>query len=592
MTAATTLHRARLMACSMLIAITVGTAQAQESTPAASSESAMVNLVRALVKQGVLKQTAGDALIRQAEAEAAQAQIAARAVTPTQSAQAALPDAAPGSIRVPYIPQTVRNQIRDEIRTEVLAQAKAEGWASEGQAAPDWTRRISLFGDIRFRSQSELYSKTNSPLIFDFARINAQGPTDLGGGILPYLNSRVDRVNRLRLRARVGAKAELGGGISAVFALATGDDNSPISTNQSLGGGLAKRDIWLDKAYIKLAPSNLFEATFGRFPNPFVSTDLLFDEDLRFDGVSAQFNAGGLIGDDFTLAIRGGAFPLDFGSNNFPDTNQVKQKAPVKYLYSGQISVGATFANDITVGASVAYHSFQGVQGRLSVPCELYRGLTECSTDAYRVAFPRKGNTLFGIRSIVPDPFFVPTTINPNPPLPQLLGLTFDYDILNLNGSVRVPVSDEVAVTVTGDYVRNLAFKRSDTCRFGLNGIFLNNGGAGGTSPCAATDPQPFAGGPSGYQVKAVLGHDSIVKRGEWSAFAGYRYLESDAVLDSLTDSDFHLGGTNAKGYFVGGKVGIYDNVTFGGRWMSANQISGEEPFAIDVLQIDIEAKF
>ena len=30
-------------------------------------------------------------------------------------------------------------------------------------------------------------------------------------------------------------------------------------------------------------------------------------------------------------------------------------------------------------------------------------------------------------------------------------------------------------------------------------------------------------------------------------------YAAADAVLDAFTDSDFHLGGTDAKGYYLGG---------------------------------------
>jgi hypothetical protein len=79
--------------------------------------------------------------------------------------------------------------------------------------------------------------------------------------------------------------------------------------------------------------------------------------------------------------------------------------------------------------------------------------------------------------------------------------------------------------------------------------------------------------------------------RGHWQAKVGYRYLQSDAVLDAYTDSDFHLGGTNTKGYTVSGKFSPLDNVTIGARWMSANQITGE-PLAIDVLQADFEIAF
>jgi hypothetical protein len=42
-----------------------------------------------------------------------------------------------GTIRVPYIPQVVRDQIRDELRDEVLKQAKAQGWSPPGRLPPN-----------------------------------------------------------------------------------------------------------------------------------------------------------------------------------------------------------------------------------------------------------------------------------------------------------------------------------------------------------------------------------------------------------------------------------------------------------------------
>jgi Putative porin len=72
---------------------------------------------------------------------------------------------------------------------------------------------------------------------------------------------------------------------------------------------------------------------------------------------------------------------------------------------------------------------------------------------------------------------------------------------------------------------------------------------------------------------------------------AGYKYLESDATLDAFADSDFGLGGTNLKGYFVGGNLGLSNNVWTSLRWMSATGIAGV-PYAVDVLLVDVNAKF
>ena len=65
----------------------------------------------------------------------------------------------------------------------------------------------------------------------------------------------------------------------------------------------------------------------------------------------------------------------------------------------------------------------------------------------------------------------------------------------------------------------------------------------------------------------------------------------SDAVLDALTDSDFHLGGTNAKGFTVGGSYGVDDNAWLTLRWLSSDQIDGA-PLSIDTLQFDLNTRF
>ncbi|MFX9023817.1 putative porin, partial [Acinetobacter baumannii] len=65
-----------------------------------------------------------------------------------------------------------------------------------------------------------------------------------------------------------------------------------------------------------------------------------------------------------------------------------------------------------------------------------------------------------------------------------------------------------------------------------------------------------------------------------------------DATLDAFTDSDFHLGGTDARGYFLGGKLGVADSTSVTLRWMSANTISLPQALNIDVLQLDLNTSF
>jgi len=78
---------------------------------------------------------------------------------------------------------------------------------------------------------------------------------------------------------------------------------------------------------------------------------------------------------------------------------------------------------------------------------------------------------------------------------------------------------------------------------------------------------------------------------GQWRATVGYRYLQRDAVLDSFTDSDFHLGGTDAKGYSLQLDFGLTKSAFARMRYLSANEIDGA-PLGIDVLQLDIIGRF
>lgn len=601
--------RTTLPAAALLLLPLAAPVQAQTAPAAATpSDTAMVNLVRALVAQKLITSEQGDALIRQAEAEAAQAR-SAREAPPAQG----LAQAPAGTIRVPYIPDSVRAQIKEELKNEVLADAKAQRWAAPDAAAPEWTQRITIGGDLRARFYGEYYSARNNPIpnlpllpnggtdpaglgIIDWEAFNANGPTDVAGAVLPILNTRINR-NTADFRLRLNIGARITDRLAVDLQLATGDDRSPISVAETFGGGLRPRNFWLQRAAIIGKPTDWSRVWVGRFANPFTATALttervalLFDNDLSFDGLAAEANVAKAFDKEFNLTVRGGLFPIDLGGRSYPSTAVNKFSYPAKYLISGQIEFEEKFGK-VDVQASAAYHDFRNVQGQFSEPCFLYQGQTECSTDGYRPFFLRKGNTLSPLRNIALDPN--ETGVQPQP---QFVAPTFGFQVLHLTGEVAFPLVGKLNARVNGQYVNNLAFRRRDICRNGINGAPYNNGGvladgSGGDGLCAAANTTPFIGGNEGYQVNLQLGSQRVKTKGDWSVNFGYRYLESDAVLDSLTDSDFHLGGTNSKGFIVGADAGIAKNLVVGARWLSANEIAGEA-FSIDVLQIELVASF
>lgn len=559
------------------------------------SDILAVNLTRLLVQQGVISQQAADDLIRQAEAQTAQA----------RAQQAALAPPPAGTLRVPYVPEVVRNQIRDEVKAEVLATAERESWAAPNQI-PSWTRRITWSGDIRLRSQYELYDDGNTPEYIDYASFNDDGPTDANLNTnlegFPILNASEDRLNRLLVRARLGMTAKVTDEVTVGVRLATGSSDSPVSTNQVLGGGFSKKDIWLDRAYVKIQPWSFASVTLGRMANPFFSTDLMYDDDLNFDGVSAAGRYSLYADESFNVTATAGLFPLDYTGTNFPDNQLDKAESRDKYLYA--LQVGADYASEpVKLRAAAAYYDFDKVRGRLSQPCFVSFGEAQCSSDLDRPAFMQKGNTLFLLRNIAADPS------NENFELPQFAGLAFEYRVLDLTAEASFPMGDQELV-VTGSYVRNLAYDEDKLCRYAPFGQPVNNVRPGlgqddtddnidnpalnfdicAPTPEGFTDSR-FESGPNGWMARALFGRSNVSRQGEWAVFAGYKYLEPDAVLDGFTDSDFHLGGTNAEGYFIGGDLALYQNTVLRMRWLSANEVYGA-PLSIDVGQVDLNIRF
>lgn len=540
------------------------------SAAPAPSENATINLIRLLVQQGVLKQDQADGLIAQAEREAVQARQAATAV-------AAAPTGAPGDVRVQYVPNIVREQIRDQVKAEVMATAKKENWA-QPNTFPDWVSRISFDGDIRLRDESRYYSGTNSNQIVDFARLNDRGPYDVNpnssSSLPPLLNTREDRENLFRLRARLGMKAVIAPQWTAGIRIGTGSDNNPVSTTQTLGGGFGKKDIWLDQGYLTWKPSDELTLTGGRIANPFYTTDLLYSGDLNFDGVAAIFNRK--LNQDFGLFGTVGAFPVEYTNDTSTSNGTDKEESDNKWLYGAQLGANWTINDSNRVKGALAYYRFDDIEGKRSSPCEPWSGDPGCDSDGSRVAFMQKGNTVFQLRDITPNPLNPATT-----PQPQYVGLASEFNLLDLNLAWDTDLPEDLKLRSQAHYVHNLGYDEGEM-RKRSAGQFANNLDENGE----------IESGANAWMLQFTLGNSLELKRqGDWNMFAGYKYIQPDALPDGFNDSSFHLGGTNAKGYFLGGNYGLASNVFATGRWLSSEAVYGA-PYDIDVLQLEINTRF
>ncbi len=568
-----------------------------------TSPNATINLIHLMVKRGLLKEEDAQALIKQADDEAYVSRQAAKdASTKADEATKAATEAAaaanpPGTRHVTYVPEIVKRQLREEIKQEVMAKAEKENWASPG-AYPEWASRIHFYGDIRARYQGNFFPSGNDPTgAVNFNAINTGSPFD-NSLANPYFAPTYDTSqNREQgeIRARLGLDADLSNGFTAGLRIATGQTNSPVSTNQTFGnngGDFSKYAIWLDRGFIKYQTWNQDIAlSIGRFDNPFWSpTDLVWYRELGFDGVAVQAKHEVFAG--FTPFVVAGAFPiyntdLNAGINlssagALPgDPNAglpTKFGNNDKWLFGGQLGFGYKYSPDYAFRFAAAYYDFTNVQGQLSSPCTVVSASDVCDTDLDRPMFAQKGNTYMALRDIIYDPINNPGALNQF----QYFGLASQFRPVVASGQVDIGIFNPAHIVLDGEYVVNTAFDRNLMIQTAVNnkGPTVNGG-----------PPGVFDGGNQGWLGRVTVGNTEIKHFGDWNVHAGYKYLESDATIDAFVDSDFGLGGTNLKGYFIGGNYGLSDNVWATIRWMSATNVAGS-PYAVDVLQVDLNAKF
>jgi hypothetical protein len=507
----------RLLAPLLVLSLFCAAARADERADLEALRGATLNLIKLLVSEGVLSQEKANTLLMQAE-----------------TAATAGGESKPATVRVPYVPEVVKEQIKQEIREEVVQQARAERWATPN-TFPSWVSGITPYGDVRFRYESDMLGKQNAPALF----FQQQGEN---------ISNTTEDTNRLRVRGRVGLIARLGETVEAGVGVATGTTGStgnPVSTNNTLGTYLNKQTVGIDLAYVQWEPAPWVRMAGGRFRNPFFHSDLMWAPDLNFDG--AYFSLRPRFNEAFHGNLTVGAFPVTY---NAP--NQLSgQNAKNKWLYGAQASGDYSFADSSKARFGVALYDYKRVEGIPNID-----PANPTQFDWTAPSFVQKGNTMFNIANFGD---------------PSLFALASKFKILNVTGEYDLARYDPVHVTLLGDYAKNLGFSKNE--------IFKRTNGL-------AVDPQVDA-----WQLRLQVGHKRIERALDWFAFGGYKHIESDAVLDAFNDSDFHLGGTNAKGWFVGGGLGVARNAWFGVRYLSANQISGP-PLAIDVLQLDFNARF
>lgn len=605
----------------LLAGAAISPAMAGEKEELLKIRNTTLNLIELLVEQGVLDKSKAEAMIQKAEAKAA---ADAKKATEEEAARAAREPAAadpgvkPGKdgrqpVRVTYVPDFVkdeiRQQVRDELRADVVkdvkAEAKQEKWGIPA-ALPDWVNRFKLSGDVRLRGEGDFFAETNPanndllgarffPQPWDYAnwqQVNSgKSLNDISSNSDAYLNTSED-VQRYRMRLRLGLEAQVTDGLKAGVRLATSNSRSPVSTNQTLGQTGQQYEFALDRGFLQYdykdsKGTDWVTLWAGRTMNPWLSTDNVFDSDVSFEGLSGTVRLP-LAGADKnykvdpptaryginmgytqpnSVFLTGGVYPLE----------DVQLSSSDKWLWGSQAGVDWLFKDRSRMKVGLAYYNYKNIHAQTN---SFEVGVNGDSGDKSYTApqFMQKGNTLMQINTTGAAPSsgtFVPTKV----------GLASDFHIFDAVASFDYGGFGDNHVILTADYSKNIGFDKKD-----INSRMAdarNNS----YSYYGIVNYADLKDRTNAWQVRLDVGKPFITKWGDWNATFAYKYLERDAVLDAYTDSDFHLGGTNAKGWVMGASYGLAQNTWLNARWMSADQIDGPD-YGIDVLMVDLNARF
>lgn len=546
-----------LAACTIPLAAEAAASPQEQS--AEELRDTVINLLQALVEQGVISKEKAQELVEQARKKAS-ADLAARA-----QEEAAKAKEEQGAVRVPYVPEIVKQEISKQVAQEVrpavtedvLKEAKSEGWGIPG-ALPEWLKRVKLTGEITVRGQADLYGHGNDTgcppgtlygncSYLDVNAVNTAGSIAKLGSAA-FLNINQDRW-RMRLRARIAAEIDLDDSWHAGVRLASGSLTDPSSESQTVGSEFGRYTVGFDEIYIRYDGHTASKFSYltvntGRFLNPFFSpTELVYANQLAFDGTAAttRVGLGGSGPDQSNIFLTFGGFPV--------------QEIPLvanndKWLVGAQFGAALRWGEGQRLTLAGAYYDFIRVEG---VPNPLPIGNTINNYTA--PAFVRSGNSIFEIS---------------NDPTVDLLGLAARFRVADVAGRYSLPVGRYV-FAVDAEAARNIGYNETEI--LARTGLLI-------------------APRTHGYVADVSFGNPTTTYGlGSWRALFGYRYVQRDAVLDALTDADFHEGGTNAEGYFVAGDLGVGEHVWVRMRYMPSKEIDAPR-YRVDIWQLDLNTRF
>jgi hypothetical protein len=312
---------------------------------------------------------------------------------------------------------------------------------------------------------------------------------------------------------------------------------------------------------------------------------MVYSPDLSFEGFAGTFRWHMNQNDPAVKSYRAAEPNARFGVQMGPQTpdslfmtlgafpiQEVNFSTTDKWLFGGQLGADWLVHDNSRLKIAAAYYDYQNLRAQANAPDKF-------TYDWTAPQFTQKGNTMV--------PINVNGGVNVNSRCTDsqslgvgqgcLFGLASDFKIFNTTVMYDFADFAPVHALVSLDYAKNLGYDANRIEREFPSYLknYLKNDNKDRTDA---------------FQIRFDVGNQEIRRFKDWSAILAYRYIQRDAVLDAFTDTIFHQGGTDAKGWMLGGNYGLAKNTSLMFRWFSTESIDGP-PLDIDTATLDLNIR-
>jgi len=335
---------------------------------------------------------------------------------------------------------------------------------------------------------------------------------DLRNRVEGFYGDNYHAETRYRMRARIGLTATPSDEISGTVRLASGNQDDPISRNQTFTNLFSSKQINLDWAYMTIKPGKTVglepgwgQIVLGKFPVLLArESEMIWDDDLAPEGASETLNLWEQR-EGFLRSVRLNG--LQWEMNEVTTNND-------GYVVGAQAAVDTAIGSAATWSMSFADYSFQGMNQIARTyfsPFGQTQSASNCPSGVTGTCYGTNSPPNTQLANTNALRFSAPDANNKR----TVVGYASGFNLINVGSELDFPnpVGVGIPAGVFADFVNNTQADGRDT------GVTVGVGIG---------------------KAQRDWYHDSLKNPGDWGASYSWVWVEQDAVSSLFSYSDFY----------------------------------------------------